>query len=203
MVDYIVCGWFTPDYAPFADKLRANLDRLGEPHDFVPAPKRNGGWEANTMAKAQHVLDAMDRHPGKTVIFLDVDCDVNATLAPLAQGRADLGFFVQEATRKNGRARALVRSGTLALKPTARLFVERWAELSCNPAYGDVDQDALTLALATPNVTFEHIDVRWCCTESDVCSNPVVMHHFASRGSAKISHTRRRLVRLAQAVGYH
>ena len=201
MVDYIVCGWFTHDYERYALSLRTDLDRLNEPHDFVPATKIAGGWEANTMAKARHALEAMNRHPAKTIIFLDVDCDVRSALAPLAMLRADVGFFVQEAKRKNGRARALVRSGTLILKPSARTFVERWVALSEQPAYGDVDQDALMRALATPNVTFEHIDVRWCCTESDACPDPIVVHHFASRASVKISNTRRRLARIAHAIG--
>jgi hypothetical protein len=56
---WIVCGWFTPDYRVWADKLIASFDAAGAPHDIVERPKLPGGWEANTMAKPLAVRDAM------------------------------------------------------------------------------------------------------------------------------------------------
>jgi hypothetical protein len=47
--------------------LIASLDAHAAPHDIVARPKLTGGWEANTMAKAQAVLEAMDRHPDKVI----------------------------------------------------------------------------------------------------------------------------------------
>jgi hypothetical protein len=32
---WVVCGWFTPDYRPWADKLTASLDAIGAPYDIV------------------------------------------------------------------------------------------------------------------------------------------------------------------------
>ena len=59
----IVCGWHTPNYRAWAFKLITSLDDRGIPHDIVEVPKLPGSWEANTMAKPAHLLDAMDRTP--------------------------------------------------------------------------------------------------------------------------------------------
>ena len=62
---WIVCGWFTPDYRCWADKLITSLDAVGAPHDIVEVPKLPGSWEANTLAKPAQLLAAMDRIPAR------------------------------------------------------------------------------------------------------------------------------------------
>src|SRR5262249_52148718 len=83
-VPWIVCAYYTGDYRPWADLLISNLDFMRIPHDIVEVSKLPGGWEANTMAKPAQLLAAMDRHPGRTIIFLDVDCEVFGDLTPLS-----------------------------------------------------------------------------------------------------------------------
>jgi hypothetical protein len=58
---FIICGWHTPDYRAWAFKLITGLDDRGIPHDIVEVPELPGSWEANTMPKPAHLLDAM-RH---------------------------------------------------------------------------------------------------------------------------------------------
>jgi hypothetical protein len=58
---FIICGWHTPDYRAWAFKLITSLDDRGIPHDIVEVPELPGSWEANTMPKPVHLLDAM-RH---------------------------------------------------------------------------------------------------------------------------------------------
>ncbi len=110
----IVCGWFTPDYRHWADKLIASLDAVGAPHDIVEVPKLPGTWEANTMAKSAQLLAAMDRHPDKCIAFLDVDCRVLGDLSPLAGIGGGVGFYMRTKWRRSGGMRFGARSGESA-----------------------------------------------------------------------------------------
>ena len=44
------------------------------------------------MAKAQHILAAMNRHPDEVIVWLDVDCIVHGDLSPLADIRGDVAI---------------------------------------------------------------------------------------------------------------
>lgn len=213
MRDYVVCGWYTPDYAKWYERLERSLDLYDQPLDFVPVAKApDGRWETTTMLKAGEILKAMDRNPGKTIVFIDVDCTVQGDLSPLTQLRGDVAFFINPRRKTAGHTKAHIRSGTIVLKPVpaARRFVERWAALSAEPRYGDVDQDSLMLAMDTSGVTFEQLDVRWCCTSRDACADPIIRHDSASKALPKISTTRRRVVsvgvmmieRLTRLIGW-
>jgi hypothetical protein len=187
----IVCGWYTPDYRAWAAKLITSLDALAIPHDIVQVPKLPGGWEANTLAKPVQVLAAMDRHPDKVIVFLDVDCTVRGDLFPLALLRGDVAFrFRTRRKRGRGGFRAGFLSGTLVIKPNAhaRRFVEAWRD--CPARYGDTDQTLLALALGTVEaVSIEPLHERWLY-------GGVIAHEHASRGSGKLSVTAVRLQRL-------
>lgn len=96
--DWIVAGWYTADYRDWWLQLRSQLIAIGAPHDFVLRAKQDPSWEANTMRKPAEILAAIDRHPGKTIIFLDVDCAIPGGyggLAELAQIGGDVGFYVR------------------------------------------------------------------------------------------------------------
>ncbi len=203
-MSWIVCGWYTPDYTPWADALEANLTALGVPHEIVRAEKRGGGWEANTLAKPEHVRDAITRHPGKTVIFLDVDCIVTGTAADLDRLQdigGDIGLFIRTRVRKNGSAKFVPRSGTLVLRPTpaAALFVDAWViEAERAPRYA-VDQDALLVALGrVPHLSITTLPVAACATEGDKVAEPIILHESASRGLPKAG----RLARALEALRF-
>ena len=117
---WVVCGWFTPGYRLSADKLIASLDAIGAPLDIAEVPKLPGTWEDNTMAKPAQLLAAMDRHAGKVVMFLDVDCEVLGDLSPLASITGDVGllFYVRTKFRRSGGMRFGARSGIVVVRPT-------------------------------------------------------------------------------------
>ena len=196
---WIVCGFYTPDYRAWAERLIASLDAHGASHDIVPRAKLPGGWEANTMAKAHAVLEAMDQHPDKVIVFVDVDCEVKGDLSPLAQLSGDVAFYVQSRWRSNGGIRFRVRSGTLVIKPTpaARRFVETWAVVSATAQYGDVDQTTLMLAIGlVPGASFTPLDAKWCATAGDQVPGPLILHDQASRDVLKVSRWKRTAHRL-------
>jgi len=105
MQSTIVAGWFTPDYSHYLPPLRASLDRFGHEHDFVAVSPASGGRERNTMRKPAQILAAMDRHPNRAIVFLDVDCEVLAPLDALAEIKSDVAvhFMVDRRSRGYGR----------------------------------------------------------------------------------------------------
>jgi hypothetical protein len=123
MGSVIVCGFYTEDYRRWLIPLVASLDRFGQAHDFVLAEKAGTMWETNTMAKAAHILAAMDRHPDEVIVWLDVDCIVHGDLS---------------------------QSGTMVFRPTleARQFVEFWKQASERAPYGEIDQSSQVVAMA-------------------------------------------------------
>jgi hypothetical protein len=148
--DWLVCGWFTEDdvYRPLAHKLAESLDRIGAPYDLVTVPRLVGGWEANVRAKATQALAAMDRHAAKTVILIDIDFEAKDDLSYLANAPGDIALRISARRRRKGPARLYLSSRVIVMKPTAaaRLFIEKWKDLSSKPDLGDTDEAYLGLA---------------------------------------------------------
>ncbi len=193
-MSYIVCGWYTPDYKIWADKLRGNLNSFGEPHDIVAVDPMDGGWEANTMRKPGEISAAMMRHPDRTIIFIDVDCVVNRSLSRLAEIVGDVGMHMVAGRRARGYGRLFARSGTMVLRPTKRAasFVTAWKRLSETAPDGYVDQHTLTEAIVhTPGLSVENIDVSWCAMAKDNAVDPAIYHCGASSAVAKMPAWRR------------
>jgi hypothetical protein len=189
--DWLVCGWFTDDdvYRPLAEGLAASLDQVGAPYDLAATRKLAGGWEANTMAKPAHVLAAMDRHPGKTIVFLDVDCRVVGDLAPLVRSiTSDIAIRFRSKARRN-RTWMTPRSSTIVVRPTdtARQFVMAWRNASKHAAYGTIDQTTFVTTLCrTPGVSFSALALEWGAMPDDNVSNPVIVHMGAGHRADKI-----------------
>lgn len=187
---HIVCGWYTPDYARWAETLRGSLGRVGEQHDIVEVPFGSGGWERTTLRKPGELAAAMRRHPGRTIIFLDVDCEVLADLEPLAAIRGDIGLHMRLQRKSRGNGRLFARSGTIVARQTqaAHTFVAQWWAISKTAPGGYTDQYTLAEAIArTPGLTVENLDVAWCATAGDHVPNPHILHDSASKQTRKVS----------------
>jgi len=187
---YIVCGWYTPDYAHWVPPLLASLDAVRAPHDFTQVDQMAGGWERNTLRKPRMLAEAMGRHPGTTVILMDVDALVKRPLDELAGITTDVGVHLRGKLSKLGNLRFGSRSGTMVVRPTAKAqaFVALWAQLSEAAPWGTVDQRTLTVAIArTAGLTVTNLSVRFCATEADKVVEPVIAHGRASRDVSKVS----------------
>ena len=182
MHNFIVCGWYTPDYRHYWTKLQQQLVEIGAPHDFCECPKGAGGWEANTRRKPAQILAALDRNPDKVVIFIDVDCAIPGGLAgltELASIPSDVAFYLRSGRRRTGTPRFNPRTGTMVFQPTqrARAFVEQWyAASSAAPRYSN-DQEILPIVLGkVPGLSVTFVDVRFCALPCDKCPVPVILH---------------------------
>lgn len=185
---YIVCGWYTPSYAHWLPALQESLEAVGALHDFVQVAAPESGWEKATMRKAAEVRAALNRHPDKTVIFIDVDCTVKGDLQGLADIDGDVGFYIRTRFRRNGTPKIGLRSGTLVFRPVerARRFVDAWIAEGNNAGPYSVDQDSLMVAIGrVPGLTITTIGVEYCATEGDFCPNAIIFHDRASRNVVK------------------
>ena len=185
--DFIVCGWYTPDYRVWWTRLRENLDNIGVPYDFVERAKTISGWEINTMRKPHEVLSAMGRHPDKIIVFLDVDCRVpggRQGLQELAAIRGDVAFFaITKWSRRSFRPIYRARSGTMVFRPTkkARAFVEAWCKVGETAPRYAWDQDSMVVATGrVPGLSITYLDNKFCATPEDECPDPVILHDRAS-----------------------
>src|SRR5215813_12924461 len=93
---FMGCGWFTPDYIHWIEPPIADLNRLGHMHDFKQVEPYGGwSWDRNTLRKAHELGRAMDRNPGRWVIFVDVDCRILKPLDERVNSFRDVGCYVQ------------------------------------------------------------------------------------------------------------
>jgi hypothetical protein len=202
MGSVMVCGFYTEDYRRWLIPLVASLDQLGQAHDIVPSEKAGTMWETNTMAKAGHILAAMDRHPDEVIVWLDVDCVVHGDLSPLADIRGDVAFRMHSKFRSHHKGtRFRAQSGTMVFRPTpeARKFVEYWRQASERAPYGEIDQSSQVVAMAQSiGTTFVPLPLIYCVNpdEKGKMSGVVVQHDFAAVHFPKVSGWRRYVRRM-------
>lgn len=185
----IVCGWYTPDYAKWADGLAASCKQVGEAFDLVAVEKRSGGWESETQRKPTMVRDALLKHGDKDlIVFVDVDATVEKPLDDLQRSfRGDIGLYCRARVRT--RRQIFFRSGTIALTPGrhADAFIDAWCIEAERSEYGTVDQDSLLRAVENAtSATLQMLPIAYCATRHDIENGLVavdqvaIMHEQAS-----------------------
>lgn len=184
----IICSYFTPDYAAWADRLRASLAGSGVPFDLMAVEKRPGGWEANTMLKPRMVLQAMTKHPTKKVVFVDADAVLAGDITKLTQASADVSLYWRAKRKRGGRVVLKPMSGTLVIRDNdrSRRFIENWIAATTECAFDDTDETALALAITrTPGLTIEAIDHDLVAIGEPTPAS-VIVHAKANREHKKV-----------------
>jgi GNAT superfamily N-acetyltransferase len=190
--DFVVIGWFTPNYRPLAEKFAANLAEHDIPHHLWAKPS-SGTW--NTMRKPAIVLEAMDAYPGKTVVLMDVDCVVRGDITPVIQTAADLAVTVMARNIRRGgkwrhRVAAECSSRVIVFRPTsgARAFAVRWVEQIERNAFPH-DEHAMmwTLLASIPTTTFSYIDPRYSGRNIGQVQDAVIEHDSAHEEQRRAS----------------
>jgi hypothetical protein len=188
--DWLVIGWFTPDYRPLAKRFAANLAEHGAPHHLWARPKLAKGW--NTLPKPSVALLAMDAYPGKTLVLMDVDCIVRGDISPVTDFAGDVGIninAIQSTKGKTWRRPVLVAASSrvVVFRPTeqARALAQEWEGL-CKTLTGKThnsgDETALMWAyLRRPDVRFSYVDRRYsgCEIGRQLVADAVVCHDSA------------------------
>jgi hypothetical protein len=181
--DWLVCGWFTPDYRPLAEAFAARLAKHGAPYHLWAKPALDG-W--NTSRKPSVVMEALDAYPDTTVVLMDVDCIIQGDPRPVAEVAGDVGICV---IARDVRARRKIRhwlavetsSRVIVFQPTdgARRFAKRWAdEIARSNAHND--EHSLSWAyLRSPDVRFDYIAQAYSGREISMCPDAVIAHDSA------------------------
>jgi hypothetical protein len=127
------------------------------------------------LAKAGQALAAMNRHPDKTIIFMDIEYTAKGDVSWLAQSPGDVAMQMVARRRRNGSARLAPSAQVMVFKPNeaARRFIEAWINSGREPIPGDTSEAFLTLACAVPDVSISSL--------SRARVESVLDHSWASR----------------------
>jgi len=160
--DWLVVGWFTPDYRPLAEKFAANLETYQAPFHLFFKSKSEKGW--NTWRKPSVVLQAMAAYPDKTIVLMDVDCILKGDMVPLTQIGGDVGIRVNARRARllwpmHKRVVLKATSQVAVFHPTAaaKRFALEW-ERQCAQTHYSGDEAAMLQAFLTvQSVAFTQI----------------------------------------------
>ena len=182
--DWLVAGWFTPDYRPLAERFAANLAEHGAPYHLWAKEKLAAGW--NTGRKPSVVLETLDAYPGKTIVLMDVDSIVQGDIAPVANVEGDVGITVlaRNMPKRQGWQHwiaAECSSRVVVFRPTdgARTFARRWAEQIERSNLSHDEHSMVWTFLACPDVRFDYINSRYSGREVGQLHDAVIEHQSA------------------------
>lgn len=187
---YLVVGFFTTNYRPFATDFAANLSKYAIPHMLYEWEA--GTWLATTLAKPSVTQRAMEEYPDRTIVLMDVDIDVRGPITPALDFPGDIaawiGVGVNVKNEPGWRARALFSSRMLIWRQTegSKRFLEQWrAEASKQISEGVLDDEqTLTLALEKINggLTITTLDRRYAARNPWGCpADSIIVHKTISR----------------------
>lgn len=182
--DWLVAGWFTPDYRHWAERLARSLDKHGAPYHLFAKDGAPEGWMANTRRKPLIAAEASTRFPDKTIVLTDVDAEALGDISPMVATHADVAAFLKSKLTRNGRVELQLSSRVIVFRPTApaRKFIADWQQ-ECARVEGHVaDEAALALVLArASDLAFTPLDVRFAARERDVAPADAVLVHDSAR----------------------
>jgi hypothetical protein len=190
--DWLVTGWFTPNYRPLAEKLAANLTEFNAPFHLWAKSKAASGW--NTWRKPSVVIETLDAYPGRTVILMDTDCIVRGDLAPMVDfdGDVSLTLKARHVRLLHGLHKRLTlktSSRVVVFRPTAgaRLFAQEWERLLQSSPY-EGDEVCMVMAfLRRAEISYCHLDPRFAGDEVGNTVSDAVISHYGAHGRTKSS----------------
>lgn len=186
MNEPVACGWYTPDYSDWVSPLVSSLEERGIKHDFIAVHAMDGFWEDITLLKPSQALAALQRHPERTILFLDVDCIVKGTkeeILNLCNIQGDIGIYIRSRFSRRGRPRFRPRSGTLILRQTEHCvrLLKHWESVSAEAPRFEVDEATLLVSLGqVPGLTVTFIPQTATAIRFDNIPDPLIFHSSAS-----------------------
>jgi len=126
--DLMIVGYYTIDtpYQEEAKKLIQSCNNLNLNYDIIGVPNL-GSWQSNTRFKAQFMLDMLDKHKDKRLLYVDCDAIINSQPILFNNYSCDIAVRYQDFSwRKNE-----CLSGTIYMenndktRKVCRLWLER------------------------------------------------------------------------------
>jgi len=184
---WLVVGWFTPDYRLLATNLAFDLDRVGAPYHLYAEPFTSLTFHAMTRYKPAIVRQAWHDYPDRTLILLDVDCQVLDRIDELAKVPGDIGHWLKSRVRSGGHVRFRVADRIMVLHPTpgARKFVQLWQD-QCDrtdlPHNGCSEWTHSHALAQCSGVAFSQLPVAYAAQEVDEApADAVIVHRSEHR----------------------
>ncbi|HEY1246405.1 MAG TPA: hypothetical protein VGF29_16390 [Hyphomicrobiaceae bacterium] len=191
--DWLVTGWFTPNYRPLAEKFATNLAQYHAPFHLWAKSKAASGW--NTWRKSSVVMETMDAYPGKTIILMDTDCIVRGDLAPMADFAGDVSLTLKARRMRliqgfHKRLTLKTSSRVVVFRPTAgaRAFAQEWERLLQSATYEGDEVSMVMAFLRRPDISYYHLDSRFAGDEVGNTVPDAVISHYGAHGRTKSSH---------------
>jgi hypothetical protein len=187
VADWIVTGWFTPDYRPLAERFATKLGERGAPYHLWAKPKLQGStFLDQNLMKPTVVLEAMRAYPDRTIILMDVDCIANGDISPVARQIEDVGVAIFggiPSKASDWRVWLGLSTRVVVFHPThgARLFAARWAD-NVKTRGGHEERCAALAFLSSPDVRFHYIDPAYSGRERYQLPDGVIVHESAHSG---------------------
>jgi len=122
---YIVTGFYTPNYAEIAETFRHNLKEHSIPHKIYAVDMLGETWQVQPLRKPEIALRALDEHPDRSVILMDVDCSVQGDLSPLLEPRCDVAVYPLR-NKRRGSLSASTRVVVVHQTVNARHLLTAW-----------------------------------------------------------------------------
>lgn len=178
--DWLVIGWFTPDYRPVAERFASNLRHYKAPCQLYAVEPFGSSFVERTRKKPEIVLRALSDYPDKTVILMDVDSIVSGDIEPVTEILGDVGVIMKARQEKPPRLSLAASSRIMVFRPTpdARRFAEAWKAMCADPAHSTWD-DELCLAwtfVTHSDVRCQHIPIEYSARGMGECKNQVISH---------------------------
>ncbi|MBU6176769.1 MAG: hypothetical protein KGO80_03305 [Bacteroidetes bacterium] len=146
--DFLVVGFFTPDYFDLASALSGNLNGLRISHHLYACEKQKGEWGHQTLRKPSIVKRARLDYPDKALILMDVDCAVRGDVSGILDNNSDIAFPMGRKPMKNGTA---LKPGTrvMLIRPSTNSdrLIDLWDQ-KCRLDIQPVENDEIRLQMA-------------------------------------------------------
>jgi hypothetical protein len=113
--DFLVIGFFTPNYEPAASTFSQNLTEHRISHHLYARPIVEGDWYSQTRQKPSVLKVARHDYPNGTLVFMDVDCRVRGAIGEILHARGDVAM----------RTKGTAMGARQALKPCTRVMLLR------------------------------------------------------------------------------
>ena len=186
-MNFTVVSYYTVNtpYEKEVQNLIASLDRFQIPHD-IRGIESKGGWQSNTMFKAQFLKQMLDEVPG-AIVWMDADATVEKSPDFLNYVDVDAAFYFRTNGGRVGRIPEPFEllSGTMyfANNSIVRGLFDLWIEEN-NKDQRDLEQHNLQKVVPRwraaggrmgliPQTYCRIFDAKW--------DDSVIVHHQASR----------------------
>lgn len=189
--DWIVSGWFTPNYRSLAERFAANLAHYDAPFHLWARQRPTPEW--NALAKPSVVLQTMAAYPCKTIILMDVDCIICSDISPITTFAGDVSLTIKARQVRllrgfQKRITFKTSSRVVVFRPTdgARAFAYDWERLCKASSCADADEANMAWAyLRRPDIRYHHLDPRYAGDEAGNTAAGAVIFHYGAHGRTK------------------